>query len=402
MDTITKDTAQDRALENSLLTASEAEERARAKSLLAAIVDSSDDAIVSKDLNGYITSWNKSAERLFGYTAAEAIGKHITLIIPRERYPEEDRIIWRLRQGLRVDHFETVRVRKDGALVDVSLTISPVRDGSGRVIGASKVARDITERRQAEERLRRTEKIAAAGQLAASLAHEINNPLSSVTNALYLLNHNKSLTQDAKTLVEIANAELSRMTRIVKQSLSYYRTGSVARKVNISTAVQESLEVFSARLERKGTKLHKLTEPSCWVVGFPDEIRQTIDNLLVNAMEALPQAGRIGVSVRNVHEWRNGNRTGVRLTVADSGIGMSKAIRSRVFEPFFTTKNEKGTGLGLWVVRGIVAKHEGRIRVRSSDTPGKSGTAVSIFWPSPSEEHDALDAARSDKQKEAA
>lgn len=380
----------------------EAEDRARVLNLLAAIVDSSDDAIVSKTLDGTITSWNNGAERLFGYTADEAIGKHITLIIPAERYPEEDRIIQNLRAGIRVDHFETVRVRKDGTRVEVSLTISPVRNSAGEVVGASKVARDITERKLAEERLRRTEKVAAAGQLAAALAHEINNPLSVVTNALYLLRQNRAVDERARSLIEIANAELGRMTRIVKQSLAYYRTGSVAKKVDIAAAVEESLEVFGPRLERKGIQLLKKTQSSCCVIGFPDEIRQAIDNLLVNAIEAMPAGGRLGVSLHNVHEWRNGNRHGARLTVADSGTGIENSIRNQIFEPFFTTKPEKGTGLGLWVVRGIVTKHEGTIRVRSSDSPGKSGTAISIFWPAVLETAGRAGVAEGDEVKEEA
>jgi PAS domain S-box-containing protein len=355
---------------------------------LAAIVESSDDAIVSKNLDGIINSWNQSAERLFGYRAEEAIGRHITLIIPPERRSEEDTIISRIRQGGRVDHFETFRQRKDGSLVEVSLTISPVKDSAGRIVGASKVARDITERRRSEwalregeERLRKTEKLAAAGQLAASLAHEINNPLSSVTNALYLLDSRSELDQGARGLIEIARTELARTSRIVKQSLSYYRTGTVPKDVNIAAMVEESLQVFSAKFDRCGIQLTKEIARVDSVSGFGDEIRQVIDNLLLNAIESMPDGGRLNVSVRWSREWNNGFRQGVRMTLADSGSGIPKEVRARIFEPFFTTKQEKGTGLGLWVVRGIVAKHEGSIRVRSSVKNGKTGTVVSVLWP---------------------
>lgn len=260
---------------------------------LAAIVESSDDAIISKDLNGFITSWNQSAERLFGYSAAEAIGQNITLIIPHDQRNEEQVVLDRIRSGRQVDHFETLRRRKDGTLIELSLTISPVRDSNGRVIGASKIARDITERRQADrvllesqERLRKTEKLAAAGQLAASLAHEINNPLSSVTNALYLLKNGDALPAGAQSLVDIASGELARMSRIVKQSLSYYRTGSSPKDVDIGALVSESLQVFSAKFERADIAVSHEIVRGRLISGFSDEIRQVIDNLLLNAIEA--------------------------------------------------------------------------------------------------------------------
>jgi len=335
-----------------------------------------------------ISSWNKSAERLFGYTAEEAIGQSIMLIIPADRRKEEESILDRIRHGQRVDHFETVRRRKDGTLIELSVTISPVRDSTGRVVGASKVGRDITERRQSEralreseERLRKTEKLAAAGQLAASLAHEINNPLSSVTNALYLLKTTGELSGGAKSLVDIASSELARMARIVKQSLSYYRRAVAPTDVDIATTVAESLQVFSAKLERVGIAVQPNLIKGYVVSGFADEIRQIIDNLLLNAIEAMPDGGRLRVEVRPSRDWKQGSRQGIRFVVADTGSGIPKNVASRIFEPFFTTKEEKGTGLGLWVVRGLVAKHEGRIRVCSSDRAGRSGTVISIFWP---------------------
>lgn len=370
---------------------------------LAAIVESSDDAIISKDLHGIITSWNKSAERLFGYTAAEAVGQSIMLIIPSDRRSEEQSIINRIQHGEKVDHFETVRVRKNGEPIELSLTISPIRDFAGRIVGASKVARDITERRQAqrvlqenEERLRKTEKLAAAGQLAASLAHEINNPLSSVTNALYLLKNGDALQPDARSLVDIASSELARMSRIVKQSLSYYRTGSL-KDIDIGATMAESLQVFSAKFERAGVSVTQKITKGHLVPGFADEIRQVIDNLLLNAIEAMPQGGRLCINVHPGRDWKQESRKGVRLMIADTGSGISRNVASRIFEPFFTTKPEKGTGLGLWVVRGLVAKHDGAIRVRSSERAGRSGTVMSIFLPAVNAAASASSASRPER-----
>jgi PAS domain S-box-containing protein len=251
---------------------------------------------------------------------------------------------------------------------------------------------DITERKRSEEalleseqRLRQIEKIAAAGKLAASLAHEINNPVSTVRNVLYLLDHS-GLEGDQKTLVKTAGNELARVSRIVRQSLSYYRVGTVPKEVELAAILEESLEIFSERMQRKNIQLSKKISSGNRIMGFADEIRQVIDNLLLNALEAMPGGGRLAVSLRRSHNWNN-HQTGVRLTIGDSGYGVPRQHLSRIFEPFFTTKAEKGTGLGLWVVRGIVAKHEGQIDIRSRETRGKSGTVVSIFWPSGDQGH---------------
>ena len=477
---------------------------------LAAIVESSDDAIISKDLNGIITSWNKAARRLFGYTAEEAIGRSITMLIPADRQQEEPEILARLRNGQSVDHFETVRIRKDGSPLEISLTISPIRDAGGRVTGASKIARDITEPKRAEqakheaaqrfrflaesvpqkiftakpngdvdyfnqqwmeytglafeqikgwdwkqlihpddlkenirawrhsirsgepfhfehrvrradgsyrwhlsravpmrdrdghitmwigsntdiqivreqeERLLKTEKLAAAGQLAGSMAHEINNPLSSVTNALYLLETQAKLNESARMFVNTATTELARVSRIVKQSLSYYRVGMAPQDVDLSAIVNESLQIFREKITRIGIDLHPKIGNGAGVVGFPDELRQVIDNLLLNALEAMPGGGRLSISVDESFDWTHdhNHRKGVRLTIADTGCGIPKDHQARIFEPFFTTKIEKGTGLGLWILRGIISKHEGVMSLRSSDAKDKSGTVISIFLPS--------------------
>jgi PAS domain S-box-containing protein len=234
-----------------------------------------------------------------------------------------------------------------------------------------------------EEMLRKTEKMAAAGQLAASLAHEINNPLSSVTNALYLLKISR-LDGDASSLVDTASSELARVSRIVKQSLSYYRLGTVPREFDLSAIVEESIQIFDEKSRRANILLLRRVRPGLRVVGFPDEIRQVIDNLLLNAIEATSARGVISVYVHPSRKW-GGRLTGVRLTIGDSGCGISGPNVYRVFEPFYTTKPEKGTGLGLWVVRGIVAKHDGQIHVRSTERAGRNGTVISIFWPAASE-----------------
>lgn len=238
--------------------------------------------------------------------------------------------------------------------------------------------------RTQEERLRRVEKLAAAGQMAASLAHEINNPLAAVTNALFYLQHFASLPAETTALIDTAAGELARVSRIVKQSLSYYRVDRVAKETDLSEIVEESLRIFEEKFRKANLQVSTRIHPRITLLGFGDEIRQAIDNLLLNAIEATPKGGRLAVSLRWSKDRRDRRQLlAARLSIADSGSGISRDHFARLFQPFFTTKAEKGNGLGLWVVRGIVAKHDGSIRIRSSTGKGHQGTVVSILWPAP-------------------
>lgn len=251
--------------------------------------------------------------------------------------------------------------------------------------------------RAQEERLRRVEKLAAAGQLAASLAHEINNPLAAVTNALYFLQNFSELPAETATLVNTAANELARVSRIVKQSLSYYRVGRVPKEVDLAEILEESLGIFGEKFRQAGLQVRTRIRPQVAIHGFGDEIRQAIDNLLLNAVEATPRGGQLTVSLHWCKDWRDRKQPEVaRLSIADTGSGISKDQFSRLFEPFFTTKAEKGNGLGLWVVRGIVTKHDGSIRIRSSTDKGHRGTVVSILWPAPQKEAASVDSQRPD------
>jgi PAS domain S-box-containing protein len=261
-----------------------------------------------------------------------------------------------------------------------------MRDSNGNItmwIGSNT---DIQDVREQEDHLRKIEKMAAAGQLASSIAHEINNPLSSVTNSLYLLEDHANLDESARFYVSIASTELARVSRIVKQSLSYYRVGTVPGDVDLDAIVNESLNIFSEKLKRTGIELKPKVDSGAALVGFSDELRQVVDNLLLNALEAMPGGGRLSISVHESYDWTrhdHKHRKGVRLTIADTGCGIPKDLLTQIFEPFFTTKTEKGTGLGLWILQGIISKHEGVMSLRSSDVKGKNGTIISIFFPSP-------------------
>jgi PAS domain S-box-containing protein len=345
---------------------------------LSAIVASSDDAIVSKDLRGIVTSWNAAAERIFGYTAKEMIGRSITTVIPPELQHDEDRILSTIGRGERIEHFETVRVTKAGERIDVSLTISPVKDESGRIVGAAKIARDITQRKRAERTLRMTERLASVGRLAATVAHEINNPLEAITNLVYLAKHSGSM-EDTRRFLSMAEEELGRVSQLTKQTLGFYRETRGAASVRVGQLVTSLLTVFASRARNRGVELvnEVLEDPE--IRAVPGEVRQIIANLVSNALDAVRDRGVIRVRVSGAVN-RQGVH-GVRLTVADNGPGIPPAVRARLFEPFFTTKKEVGTGLGLWVCKSIVDKHHGSIRVKSGSAPGKCGAVFSVFLP---------------------
>ncbi|MGA7886065.1 MAG: ATP-binding protein, partial [Acidobacteriaceae bacterium] len=347
---------------------------------LAAIVESSDDAIVSKDLNGIVTSWNRRAERMFGYTAEEMIGRSILTLIPPELHADEERILATLRAGGRIEHFETVRMTKSGEPIEVSLSISPMRDETGRIVGASKIARDITQRRKAEQALRTTEKLASVGRLAATVAHEINNPLESITNLVYLARES-SEKETVRQFLATAEEELARVAVLTRQTLGFYRDTRATTTVRLGDLVAPLVSAFHPRARNKSVEIGIESRDRRMLHGFAGEMRQLIANLLTNSIDAVPSGGRVRIRVTDAQEWGGEGRLGVRLTIADNGSGIPPALREHLFEPFFTTKKDVGTGLGLWVCRSIVEKHGGRIQVKSSTTPGRSGSAFSIFLP---------------------
>jgi PAS domain S-box-containing protein len=367
----------------------EAEEAQRR---LAAIVESSDDAIVSKDLNGIVTSWNKSAEKLFGYTAEEMVGKPITRVIPPELHKDEDLILGKIRRGERIDHFETVRLTKAGERIEVSLTISPLKDEDGKVVGAAKIARNITQNKKLERTLRTTEKLAAAGRLAATVAHEINNPLEAVMNLVYLAQRDLPKIERVAVHLNAAKRELDRVAHISRQTLGFYRDTSSPVTVNVAQTVDDLLYLYEKRLQTRRIKVVRQHDGELEVTAFVGEIRQAFSNLISNSIDAMPQGGMLFIRISKSHAWSTG-LPGVRVTVLDTGPGIAPPDRKNLFEPFFTTKAEVGTGLGLWITRNIVVKHRGSIRVRSRTGPEAHGTAFSIFLPAegslPEESHPA-------------
>lgn len=346
---------------------------------LATIVETSEDAIFSKDLDGHIKSWNRGAEKMYGYLAHEMIGQHFSILSAPERRNEVEEILASIRNGQSIEHLESARVRKDGTLIEVSLSFSPIRDARGVITGASVIARDVTERNRAAEALRKTEKLAATGRLAGTIAHEINNPLEAVTHLVYLLERHPSLNDEARQYARIAMEEVDRIGRIAKQALGFYREASAPVQVNIAELVESVVQLYRAAAQNKNVSLESQSETSATVPAFPGEMRQIFSNLIVNAVDAVPRGGTVKVRVKHARDWKS-RALGIRVLVADNGPGIPDALRSRVFEPFFTTKGEKGTGVGLWVSEGVVHKHGGSIRVKSA-TRATHGTTFAVFLP---------------------
>src|SRR4051812_42691233 len=343
---------------------------------LAAIVESSDDAIVGKDLTGIVTNWNNAAERIFGYKAEEIIGQPITTIIPIELQGDEPGILARIQAGERIEHFETVRITKDGRRLNVSLTVSPIKDSNGKIVGAAKIARDITQQKKLEDALRTTERLASVGRLAATVAHEINNPLEAVTNFIYLANQQPNLSEKLKRYLSSADQELRRVAHIAQQTLGFYKDNSQPAVISVGDVIGDVLTVYERKIAYKQLRVEQRIEADLQLRTLGGELKQVLSNLIANAIDASREGGRIIIRARSA---KSAGR-GIYITIADTGIGIAAGDRANLFTPFFTTKREVGTGLGLWITRDLLRKKGGNIHFRSRDHQ-PSGTVMRIYVP---------------------
>jgi signal transduction histidine kinase len=305
-------------------------------------------------------------------------GYSVLKLVPPERRDEAEQNRLLLNSGGSVESYETERLRKDGTRVPVVMTISPLRNRAREIVGASVIARDISLQRQSEEAVRRSEKLASAGRLAASIAHEINNPLEAVLNLLYLARNNP---RQATQYLNMAEQEVIHVARLAQQTLGLVRHNPPPARMDPARIMDEILDLYARKIETKKIIVSRRYRGDAQINGYPGEVRQLLTNLLVNAVDAMDHAGTVQIRVSGAQEWSSG-RDGVRITLADNGSGISSENLSRIFEPFYTTKKEAGTGLGLWVSHGIVQKHAGSIRVRSCRQGQRRGTVFSIFLPS--------------------
>jgi PAS domain S-box-containing protein len=476
---------------------------------LAAIVKYSGDAIATKNLDGIIQTWNDGAERLFGYKREEIVGKPVTILLPPDRLHEEAEILQRIRKEQPSERLETIRVRKDGTPIHVSVSVSPIKDADGHIIGASKVVhditeltaarealvrekqflsttiasigdaviatcaqgrvtlmnrvaetltgwpldeargkplaevfrivnqetrqtvenpvdkvrrlnkvvglanhtvliskggqefaiddsgapirdsngqiagivlvfRDVTQQRALESALKSNERLALAGRLSASIAHEIHNPLDTVGNALFLLDQQVGTEPNARQLIETAQRELQRVTEISKNMLSLHRESRTASRVKLSELLEGVIALVKETIAKDRRKIEVLSGFEGAVEAFPSELRQVFTNVIKNAVEATADGGQISIYSEMAHQ---SGQSGVLVRVVDNGVGIPEQLQSKLFSPFVSTKEESGTGLGLWVSRSIMEKHGGSIRLSSNGEPNTRGTTVSIFVP---------------------
>jgi PAS domain S-box-containing protein len=351
---------------------------------LSGIVNSAMDGIITVDRYQRIVLFNSAAESIFRCPAADAIGRDLDHFIPARFREAHRRHIQSFGEtGVTNRSMSSpgalFGVRAGGEEFPIEATISQVESEGQKLYTV--ILRDVTLRRQAEEALVKSEKLASAGRLAATIAHEINNPLAAVTNLLYLARSVAELPETIRRHLDLADTELQRVAHITKQTLGFYREHSAPVRFDPAVVLDSVLALLQTRIEARSLAVDKRYQPNLQVLGSHGEIRQVFSNVISNSIDALQPGGRLQIKIASSPDWRSPANRGVRITVADTGHGIAPGNLARIFEPFFTTKKDTGTGLGLWVSRQIVDKHAGSIRVRSRTGPNLSGTVFSIFLP---------------------
>ena len=369
-----------------------------ARLYLASIVESSDDAIIGKTLDGTVTSWNRAAEAIFGYGSREMIGQPITLLHPADRLDEEAMILERMSRGERITRFETTRLRKDGSEFSVTLTLSPIRDASGRIIGVSKIVRDITAERQSQSRIAELQaelvhvaRLSTMGQMASAIAHELNQPLTAVSNYAGALGRmlaaGNAEPGRMRDVVDRIRAQISRAGEVIRRLRDHVAKRSATRRLeDLNEVVTEAVELGLVGTRYQNVRIDLQLDPSIGAVSIDRvQIGQVLINLVRNAVEAMQGSERRDLIIASRLDDR-----AVKIVVSDTGSGISPEVAERLFQPFVTTK-ASGLGLGLSICREIVEAHGGQIAV-SSNVAG--GTDFTVTLPVGSGEADSDPVAR--------
>lgn len=345
------------------------------------VTQSALDVIVTIDEQSCILSINSAVKTVFGHDPEDLIGKSLVVLMPeRLRSAHLHGMARHLSTNSRHIPWAGVQLpglRVDGEEIPLEISFSShTSNGRRRFTG---FIRDISERQKAHTALMQSEKLAAVGRLSSSIAHEINNPLESVTNLLYLARQNNDVRQ-IQGYLQLADQELRRISVIANQTLQFHRQSMSASEVNCDDLFDGTLTLFQGKLANAKISLHRRQRSNRKALCIAGEIRQVLTNLIGNAIDATPTNGRILIRTRDATDWKSG-RTGVFFTIADTGSGISPEVQERMFEPFFSTKESSGSGLGLWISLHLIAKNNGVLRVRSTQQPHQSGTVFTLFLP---------------------
>jgi signal transduction histidine kinase len=316
---------------------------------------------------------------MFGWRKDEIVGKSLHQVLKTVFPVSRDALEAELSQRGWWEG-NLIQTAKDGSEIVVAYR-KTLNRGSNEIL---EVGRDMTDRLRAEEALRETEKLAAMGRVAGIIAHEINNPLEAITNLIYLLRNHSSLDDEARHCAVLAEEELRRVSHITRQTLTFYRESKQPISVSISELLQSVLTLQQRALQDQRIRLDNSVLSPCFVQGFPVELRQVFLNLVGNAIQAMPNGGDLKVQVRIATDWITQKR-GVVVSIVDTGTGIKAQDAARIFQPFFSTKSTKGTGLGLWISKGIVHKYNGRIAFKTYRHGGKSVTCFKVFLPGTSQ-----------------
>ena len=341
----------------------------------AELLDLASEAIMVRDLTGNILFWNSGAESLYGWNREEAVGKHMHHML-QTVFPIPEQEIKDIIAQQRWWQGNLIQRTRTGQEIVVACRKTMNHEGNAVL----EVSRDITQQLRAEEALRESEKLAAMGRVAGIIAHEINNPLAAITNTLYLVRNHPSLDDTARHFADIAEQELQRVSHITRQTLSFYRESKQPIPVSLPELLDDVLELQERALVSSHIHLKKTYAAAAVIHGFPVELRQVFLNLIGNAIQAMPSGGTLGVFVRESTDW-SGQRRGVAISILDSGVGINPEDAKRLFQPFFSTKSTKGTGLGLWISKGIVQKYDGTLTCRSVRTTQGACTCFRVFLP---------------------
>ena len=346
------------------------------------------DAVIATDADGRVTFMNEVAEKLTGWTLSESQGKDLKEIfnivneVTRSKHENPVAKVIEMGQVLGLTN-HTALISRSGREFPIEDCGAPIRDKEGRISGVVMVFQDISEKRMAEKAVRASERLATTGRLASSIAHEIHNPLDTIGNLLYLIDHHTDMPQTVRQHVAMASEELTRLTQITQHMLAFQREAKTPVPIKIDEVFRNVTALYERKIESAAIKVEEQVEFEGEFIGLPGEMRQVFANLFGNAIEAIGKNGKIRLHAYAGRDWRLGRR-GIRVTVADNGPGIPSEIRDNIFDPFFTTKGESGTGLGLWITSGIVENNDGILRFRTVTRAGRSGTCFSVFFPFPS------------------